>query len=378
MKLINKLIPLSLLLIFSLQGCQEEIPEKEMIRPVRAMEVSDPAEFTNRWFPGQAKAIQEVDLSFRVAGPLITLPVQVGDEVKKGQELSTIDPRDFQVLLRNAEGQLERTRAVQKRAESDYARLLRIQKQDAGAISQRQIDKALQTVESSEAETQSLVAAVDSAKDKLSYTYLKAPFDGIITATYVENYEDVKPKQPIVRLIDNSQIEIILNIPENLIHQADYLKSAGKVMRVRFDPFPDYEIEAQIKEIGKEASKTTRTYPVTLIMDQREDMKILPGMAGKATRVVTLPDEESEAHIIVPETAVFSMDDLSKTSVWVIDTQLKTVSKREVKVGELLDTGISIKEGLKAGEWIATAGVHYLKEGQQVQIQASPSKEESK
>lgn len=378
MKLIKKLIPLSLLLILSLQGCQEEIPQNEIVRPVRAIQVSDPAEFTNRWFPGQAKAIQEVDLSFRVAGPLITLPVQVGDVVKKGQELSTIDPRDFQVVLRNAEGQLERTRAVQKRAESDYARLLRIQKQDAGAISQRQIDKALQTVESSEAETQSLVAAVDSAKDKLSYTYLKAPFDGIITATYVENYEDVKPKQPIVRLIDNSQIEIILNIPENLIHQADYLKSAGKVMRVRFDPFPDYEIEAQIKEIGKEASKTTRTYPVTLVMDQREDIKILPGMAGKATRAVALPEEESEAHIIVPETAVFSMDDPSKTSVWVIDTQSKTVSKREVKVGELLDTGISIKKGLKAGEWIATAGVHYLKEGQQVQIQATPSKEESK
>lgn len=371
-------MPLSLLLIFSVQGCQEEIPEKEMVRPVRAMEVSDPAEFTKRWFPGQAKAIQEVDLSFRVAGPLITLPVQVGDEVKKGQELSTIDPRDFQVALRNAEGQLARATAVLERAESDYARLLRIQKQDAGAISQRQIDKARQTVESSEAEIQSLIAAVDAAKDKLSYTYLKAPFDGIITATYVENYEDVKPKQPIVRLIDNSQIEIILNIPENLIHHADYLKSAGKVMRVRFDPFPDHEIEAQIKEIGKEASKTTRTYPVTLVMDQPEDIKILPGMAGKATRAVTIPGEKSEAHIIIPETAVFSMDDPSKTSVWVIDTQSKTVNKREVKVGELLDTGISIKEGLKAGDWIATAGVHYLKEGQQVHIQASPSKEASK
>ncbi len=51
--------------LFALPGCKDEIPQKEMIRPVRAMQISDPAEFTKRWFPGQAKATQEVDLSFR-------------------------------------------------------------------------------------------------------------------------------------------------------------------------------------------------------------------------------------------------------------------------------------------------------------------------
>jgi len=75
-----------------LPGCKAETPKKEMIRPVRAIQISDPAEFTKRWFPGQAKATQEVDLSFRVAGPLVTLPVNVGDTVRKGQELAKIDP----------------------------------------------------------------------------------------------------------------------------------------------------------------------------------------------------------------------------------------------------------------------------------------------
>ena len=52
-----------------------------MIRMVRAEQVSDPADFAKRWFPGQARATQEVDLSFRVAGPLIERPINVGDEV---------------------------------------------------------------------------------------------------------------------------------------------------------------------------------------------------------------------------------------------------------------------------------------------------------
>ena len=373
MSLLNKLIPI-VFVLFTLNGCQEEVPKKEMVRSVRAMQVTDASEFAKRWFPGQAKATQEVDLSFRVAGPLVKLPVNVGDTVRKGHELARIDPRDFQVELRNAKGQLEKTEAELKRAESDYERVIRIQKQDAGAVSQAMIDRKRQLVESNKAEIRSLQAAMDSARDKLDYTYLKAPFDGIVTATYVENFEDVKRKQPIIRLIDNSQIEMIVNIPESLISHADSLKTDGKVLRVRFDSFPGREVEAQIKEIGKEASKTTRTYPVTLIMDQPEDIKILPGMAGNAASTVPQAGMQGQSQVVIPETAVFSPDK-NNTYVWVIDDKGKKVNKREVKTGKLLDSGIEVLEGIQPGEWIATAGVHYLKEGQQVRILSSSAAE---
>jgi len=367
-----------LLLICFFSGCQEETPPKEMIRMVRAVKVSDPADFAKRFFPGQARATQEVDLSFRVAGPLIERPINVGDEVPKGQELARIDPRDFEVELRNARGQLEQEQAVLKRAEADYERIVRIKKQDPGAVSQASVDRARQLVGSSQARIRSLQATVANAKNFLSYTYLEAPFDGIITATYVDNYQFVRARQPVARLIDHSQIEMIVNIPEGLIHHADYLLAAGRVFIVTFDPFPNLEIEAEIKEIGREASRTTRTYPVTLIMDQPEDIKILPGMAGRATRVVAVPDMKDQSGIIIPETAVFSPENSNMTYVWVIDDQAQTVSKRLVKVGELLDTGIKITDGLTAGEWIATAGVHYLQEGRQVRILSETPKEGTK
>lgn len=362
------------LALLIVSGCQEEVPKKEAIRSVRAIQVSDPADFAKRWFPGQAKATQEVDLSFRVAGPLVTFPVNVGDKVNKGEEVARIDPRDFEVDLRNAEGQLDKAKAVLQKAETDYERFVRIKKRDAGAVSQALIDRSFQQVESSKAEIRSLEASVDAARDQLNYTRLKAPFDGIVTSTYVENHEDVKAKQPIVRLIDHSEIEMIVNIPENLISHADYLETAGKVLKVRFDSFPDREIEAQIKEIGKEASKTTRTYPVTLVMDQPEDIKILPGMAGNAASTVPPAEMQGQSQVVIPETAVFSPDE-NNTYVWVIDDKAKTVNKREVKTGKLLDSGIEVLEGVQPGEWIATAGVHYLKEGQQVRILSSSAEE---
>jgi RND family efflux transporter MFP subunit len=212
---------------------------------------------------------------------------------------------------------------------------------------------------------------VDAAKDQLDYTNLRAPFDGTVVAKYAENYEDVKAKQPIVRLVDASQIEMIVNIPETMI---SYVDDVDEVI-VTFDTFPNLEIPANIKEVGKEASQTTRTYPVTLIMDQPKDTKILPGMAGKVKAKGESQKKIEKQEFEIPVTAVFSPDDSGRSYVWVIDESSKKAQKREVKTGMLTDFGVKVIDGLKPGEWVATAGVHYLREGQQVKILAGQSKE---
>ncbi len=358
----------SILLVLFLIGCEKEVPQKEMVRSVRAIKVTSPDELSKRWFPGQAKATQEVELSFRVAGPLVDFSVDVGDRLTRNRVVAKIDPRDFQVDLRNAKGKLEEANAVLERAQADYDRVVRIRQKDSGAISQAMIDRNKQLVESTKADIRSLKATVDAASDKLSYTFLKAPFNGIVSAKYVENYEDVTAKQPILRLIDHSKIEMTINMPENLISQADVLKPQGDVLIVRFDPFPDREIKAAIKEIGKEASKTTRTYPVTIIMDQPEDITILPGMAGKVTSAVGRGDSSAKQALVIPETAVFSTGEDSKTYVWIVDDTTKKVSRRDVVTGGILDSGITITKGIDPNETVVTAGVHYLNEDQEVSI----------
>ena len=164
-----------LLFVCVFSGCQEKTPPKETIRMVRALQVSDPANFAARWFPGQAKATQEVDLSFRVAGPLIERPINVGDEVTKGQELARIDPRDFEVELRNVQGQLERERAILKRAEADYERVTRIRKEDPGAVSQALLDRTRQLVASSRASIRSLHYSLHSHPDRAFLMLSKGP-----------------------------------------------------------------------------------------------------------------------------------------------------------------------------------------------------------
>lgn len=349
------------LLFFS--GCaEEEPPKKSIVRPVKAIKVTDSSEIGRRKFPGRAKATQELELSFRVDGPLIARPVDVGSVVKEGDVVARIDPRDYEVNLRNVEGQLDESKAALARAQSEYERELRIFQRDPGATSETAVVRKREQRDVAKANIKSLEASVAGAKDQLNYTYLKAPFDGTVVATYVENFETVRAKQPVIRLLDDSRIEIVIQIPETMISLVPYATD----LQVEFDPFPGRPIPAEIKEIGTEASATTRTYPVTLIMDQPEDIKILPGMAGTATGKAS--NEIEFTRIEIPVAATFSPDETGKTYVWVIDDATMTVHRREVQVGELTSLGISIVAGLERGEWIATAGVNFLKEGQQVKI----------
>lgn len=340
-------------------GCRQQPALEESVRTVRAMKVADFSGLAERSFPGSAAAFQEVDLAFRVSGPLIARPVQVGDDVNQGDLIARIDPRDFQVALRGAEGDLQRARANEEQAQTNYDRQLRLIKDNATA--QADVDRAIESLEVAKADIAVLEASVDAAKDALEDTDLQAPYAGTIVATHVENFENVRQGQLIARLLDNSRIKFEVNIPETLISLVPFVQD----LHVRFDAFPDVNVPAEVNEIGNEASATTRTYPVTLIMDQPEGVRILPGMAGRVSGVVRLPDDE-KIKIVIPVTSVFAAESDKKSYVWVIAPASNTVSRRAVQLGELTSGGYVISAGLEPGETIATAGVHFLTEGQQV------------
>jgi RND family efflux transporter MFP subunit len=346
-------------------GCTKELPQKqEIIRPVYAVQVGSDVDRSGRSFPGRARAHQEVDLSFRVSGPLIELPNDVvGRTFRKGEVIARIDPRDYAVKLKDVEGKLEKARSSVKRAQGEYERELKIFKQDPGATSQTAVDRKRDQRDQAAAQVKSLQASLQAAQDELDYTSLKAPFDGAVTAKYAENYQDVRAKEAVVRLLDTSRIQMVVDVPETLISRLPEVESLWVV----FDAFPERKIPAEIYEVGTEASLTTRTYPVTLLMDPPDDIEILAGMAGRAYGELR-SDQTGEAPLVVPASAVFTPDDQKQSYVWVIDKASGEVALRKVTTGSLVNNGIEISSGLKSGEWVATAGVHSLHEGQKVRI----------
>ena len=335
-------------------GAEQETAETPA-RPVKAVKVGDVARFSQRPFPGRAKATEEVDLAFEVNGIMTRRFVDKGDEVKKGQLLARLDPRDYK-------NELDAAKAERDQAKSYLERIRRALR--SGAVSRQDLTDA-------QARFDITVANVSIKAKALEDARIVAPYDGIVAATYAENFQRVRAKEKIIRFLDISKIEMDLDIPESLISFVPHVKEVF----VRFDAFPGREeVPARIKEIGTEASQTTRTYPVTIIMDQPEDITILPGMAGQARGEAELPENFGETGIEVPVSATFSPDETGKTYIWVIDESTQTVKRREVKTGKLTDRGIIIQKGLRPGEWVATAGVNYLREGQRVRILGEESK----
>jgi RND family efflux transporter MFP subunit len=400
-------------ILFAPAGCRKPVEHSEPVRPVRAVKVGDLKAIQGREFPGRAKAKDEVDLSFRVSGPLVSLPVDVGSKVKKGDAIAAIDPRDYQTALDSAQGNLGRAQAElsamakarpedierlkaalaeaqarAKQASAEYERAAQLLKSNAISQSEHDIDLARKEATAAEvkkaeqdlqvgisgareedmqakrAEINALKAAAANAKNQLDYASLTAPFDGSVAARYVDNYQTVQAKQPVLRLLDLSKIEVTIQVPEGLISLVPQVKKAV----CRFDALPDKEFTGQVTKIGSEASQTTRTYPVTVAVDQPKDGQILPGMAAT---VRGLPEEDAkvaEQDLVVPPGAVFAADAGQQSYVWVVDEGSKKAARREVKTGKLTPAGMAVSEGLKPGEWVVTAGVHSLRENQEVKI----------
>ena len=342
-------------------GKEQEPVAEEVVRPAKVMTVTSMDEEFRRTYPGKVRAAQRVDLAFQVAGPLIELPVDEGQEVKKDDLVARIDPRDFEVNLQNAQGRLARAQASLELAEKDYQRVTRIKEKDPGAVSDAMVDKAREAVDGATAQIKSYSAEVEAAKLQLSYTHLEAPFSGVIAKRYVDNFQEVQAKQPIVSLQDVSEIEILVDVPEIVMATA----RGGRVRAVaQFAAAPGKEYELTLKEYSTEADPRTQTYRLVLTMPAPEGVNILPGMTANVHGSERV--EIDGDRFVIPAIAVFA-DETGVSHVWVIDQENKTVHQRKVKTGDLTGTdSIEIIDGLESGETIALSGVSQLREGMKI------------
>lgn len=363
-----------LLLLVLLTSCKQE-EQVEAPRPVKAIQAKISQEETSDvLFPGTLRAFKRADLSFRVDGILMVRDISVGQKAEQGEILLQLDPREYEIALRKAKGKVESTQAQLDFARRDFQRMENIYDTDPGAISESLLDRRKESKNKLEAELLIAESDLDQATDNLSYTSLKAPFDGIIAAIYVENHEQVRAKQPVVRFLDTAEREMEINVPEKFMNT---LLEGGANLRfnVYLDAFPNRTFPASIKEIGTEASSTTQTYPITLTLKKIPiELSLLAGMSGKA--LLQHPESDTSQSLYkIPKSAVLT-ENLNNLYVWVVDPETQTVHKRAVQVEKSGNGEFAfIREGLETGDWVVIAGATFLSEGQKVKFsteQAAP------
>ena len=305
-------------------------------------------------FPGTVQAADRAELAFRVPGPLVELPVNEGDAVSQGQLLARIDPRDYRIALAEARASFEQSK-------SDAVRYQRLYEREAIPLADLEVRLARRDVAE---------ARFNQAQADLRDTELRAPFTGLIGRRYVENFEDVQAKELVLSLHGVDQVEVVVNVPESIM--ASVRQGGVPDIAVVFEPAPDRLYPAVIKEFAARADPQTQTFAVTVTLPQPEDINILPGMTATVGVTAEVSAEaEGEEPVTIPAHAVFS-DPEGGAYVWVVDESDLTVHRRSVRIGPVTGTdGIVVFEGLAAGERIASAGVHFLREGQEVRLISS-------
>ncbi len=390
-------------------NCAEPIVEEEVVKPVKILVLSGTAEGGRRVFPGIVQAAQRARLSFRVSGPLVQLPITQGQEVRRGQLLAQIDPRDFQTAvanlearvanlqaqhralqvarpedIRSAEANLAASRARLLEASANLRRYERLYENDnvskaeydqrlaAREVAEAEVRRAeeglniaqtgarAEDIQAMEAQIRAMQAELDQASDQLKDTSLQAPYEGIVAERYAENFEFVQAQQSILSLQDLSIVEVVAQIPEGLLARAQ--QEVLPEFAVHFEALPGQEFDAEPTEVAAEADPVTRTYSVTFQTPQPESGRILAGMTAE---VLLKGRSEGESVFNVPVSAVFS-DEMGQQSVWIVEEQSMTVGKAQVEVGALVGDSVALLSGVSPGQSIVTAGASFLAEGQKV------------
>jgi len=344
------LIPL---LLASGCGKKDEGEPAVIVRPVKTAVVRGFTE-GEQTFPGRVDAGSKLLMSFRVPGRIVELPIRKGEAVDKGQLIARLDPRDYEIAV-------EEAKATFNRAEADFQRYKRLYETDAVPLAD---------LDQRRSERDVARARLDEAEKNLGYTYLRAPFAGMIGNRYVENHMDIKAQEDIVDLNDTTIVEVKINASENLVAMMQQFEAKLQIkVYAEYDARPGKRYELTLKEIAARADPQTQTFQVVFTMPQPGDIALLPGMTALVRMVVSIkPGASIEVPISVPAIAVKTSPGGDKV-VWVVDTDDMTVHARKVTVGSMRGTAaIEILNGLEGGEHVVIAGLAQLSEGMKVRF----------
>ncbi|WP_028022206.1 efflux RND transporter periplasmic adaptor subunit [Enterovibrio calviensis] len=327
-----------------LAGCNEaisETPEAMPIKPVKLLAVQDYVVSETDNFLAEIDATKRAQLSFQVGGEIQDLAVRMGQHVKKGELLAVLDPSDLTLALDSANARYSLAKTQWKRTQQLYKKQL---------VSTDVYDQA-------ETRYKAELAHYEQAKTELEYTQVVAPFDGVVAYTFAKQHQVVAAKQPILNIIDNTQLDVSFALPVHYVEQLGIDTLTEQPLWVMMDSDPTTRIPGKFKELSTQPNTETNTYQATLTIVRPEARNLLSGMTGH----VLIAKSQTGLQLSLPESAWVSRD-AEQGTVWVMDETTQRVAKTAVR----LDGEGRIAQGLDVTDLVVVAGVESLSEGQEV------------
>ncbi|GHA81045.1 efflux RND transporter periplasmic adaptor subunit [Cognatilysobacter bugurensis] len=335
-----------------LAGCGGEPAATPGARPV-LVERPGSATAGGAAYAGEIRAREEAALAFRVGGKLVERKADVGDRVREGQVLASLDAGDLQAQARAAEAQLAAAQAQYDRARADRARFAALGEDQL--VSRSAVDAQNAAASAARGQLGAARANVEVARNQRGYTQLRAPEDGVIAARFVEAGQVVAAGQPVYTLAADGGREVAFAVGEGAVRAI----APGTPVEVELWSQSGKRFPGRVREVAPAADPATRTFAVRASLDAPAGAVEL----GQSARVHVASGGDAP-RISVPLAAVQRAN--GGTAVYVVDTKTSRLRLQPVQLGAFGDERVPVLRGLAPDAWVVAAGGHLLQPGQTV------------
>lgn len=381
---------------------------QDAARPAKVFQVEQAKGEITRTYPAIVLPSEEVELSFRVSGQVLELPIRASTQVAKGDVIAQLDLRNFQSQVAQLESQrdqaaaqlddlkaglrpeeiasleaavasaqaqfdqaqeqADRTRELVARNVSAQATLDQDEANLRVAEANLEAQKEALSLGLAGARDEELAAAsaalagveaqLQKAQDDLDDATLVAPFDGLIARRDIDNFTNVQAGQTIALLQKLEPLHMTFDVPGPDVTAYSLAGIENITIQAEFDSLPGLLLAAEVVEFALQADASTQTYRGRASVPQPETVRMLPGMAG---RVKTFAPTAVPDILEIPLTAVAAAPD-GAPFVWLVDAQ-NAVSKQSVSLGNAAGDKVTVTDGLSVGDRVIAAGVSQIQDG---------------
>ena len=317
---------------------------------------------------GSVTPIYTVTVKTRVDGQLMTVHYKEGEEVQEGTPLVEIDPRPYQALLQQYEGQLKRDQALLANAKVDLARYATLLK--TNAVPEQTYATQQATVAQDEGQVETDKGLIDATKLNITYCRVTSPLTGLVGLRLIDpgNYVQASSGTPLLVITQIRPISIIFPIAEDqLAPVRSRMKAGQKLTAEGWDRDQQHRLATgTLATIDNQIDQTTGT--VRLRADfPNQDENLFPNQFVYARLLL----QEKHGALLIPTAAVQRNGDT--TYVFVVSAD-SAVSVRNIELGTTNGDETEVTKGLNPGDEVVLSGVDKLTEGTRVaaQFQENP------
>jgi membrane fusion protein, multidrug efflux system len=286
-------------------------------------------------------------LAAEVSGALAQVFSDMGDQVKAGQVLARIDPREYQLRLDSAQASLEQVQARLANAQANFRRMKELNGEHL--IAAQQYDQSSAEMRVAQADTDAAEKQLGIARKKLSDTDIRAPFAGSVQKRMVSLGEHVGEGMPLYELIATDPIKLRAPIPERFVPMA----KVGLRIDLTVDARPDKIFHGTVSRIAPALDENSRTLLIEAEVPNADGM-LKPGYFAHVT--MNLGHDRA---LFIPTSAVLRYAGVARVFVF----KDGAVRSREIATGSIEGDQIEIISGLKPGERVVVSDVDRLADG---------------